>query len=124
MNSIKTIRELKPYIGKFIVSENIISHSKWMQQLIGIDETLLDDDSIEGVELWGNFVTEINPLLYCYGIKNRMSNAQNIIREPTKEEYKKYVAFWTKCKFLGYIPLTAHNKKIWIKEVETIYNGR
>lgn len=120
MNYIKTIGELKPYIGKLIVSESKFGYTAWMQRLIKIDEMLLDNASIDGICLRGNFVTEIKPLCYSYGVKNRITNAQEIIREPTKEEYEKYVAFWSKCRLLGYAPLTIYNKKLWILENQII----
>lgn len=117
MNNIKTINELKPYVGKLIVcyyyqdyqeevnnpnfqreyDENKISF-QWMFKLTSIKNKNENENirriTLEGehlVVLINNQYTDYKTPTPYYLEENGSSNAQSYIRTPTKKEIKMYL---------------------------------
>ncbi len=127
--NITTIEELKKHIGEFLAFESH-SGSKhrtyvWIQKLQRVGEKInsipLGETEIYHLPCYSLFSAEVYPNLKPYsgieiypklepysGICQNESiydlyhtNAQCIIRTPTKEEMKKYMMMWRKIKILG-----------------------
>ena len=114
--NITTIEELKKHIGEFLVFESKgvgFSHYRWIQKLQRVGEKINSipqgETEIYHLPCYSLFSAEIYPNLKPYsGIHLGESvydlyhtNAQCIIRTPTKEEMKKYMMMWRKIIILG-----------------------
>ena len=127
-NQIKTIGELKKYLGKVVVSyyynvDGEISFM-WMYKLVRIKNQLQDDIPITHIIMMGlNHICLINNTSYKYKIGSSneppflmytsrgnlfdmtipmVSSAQEFMRPPTKEELNTYFKLTRKRRILGY----------------------
>jgi hypothetical protein len=116
--NITTIEELKKHIGEFLVFEirfDNITNCSWIQKLQVVGDKIEwiphGQTEIYHLECWSILSAEIYPNVKAYSGKygdNKdayapyHTNAQNIIRTPTKDEMKKYRDFWRKYKVLGH----------------------
>lgn len=126
-NQIKTIGELKKYLGKVVVSyyyniDGEISFM-WMYKLVKIKSKLQDDLPITHIIMMGlNHICLINntPYVYETDISNKppflmytkgrlfdmtipmVSSAQEFMRPPTKEELNTYIKLTRKRRILGH----------------------
>lgn len=112
--NITTIKELKKHIGEYLVFE---SHNgsqagyrtyMWIQKLQKVgtkrDNIPLGESEIYHLPCYSLFSAEVYPhnKPYCKNIYElHHTNAQDVIRTPTKEEMKKYMMTWRKFKILG-----------------------
>lgn len=127
-NQIKTIGELKKYLGKVVVSyyynEDGEIRFMWMYKLVEIRSQLQDDIPITRIIMMGlNHICLINNTPYTYktDISNKppflmytsgmgspdmtipmASSAQEFMRPPTKEELNIYIKLTRKRRILGY----------------------
>ena len=113
---IKTVKELKKHIGEFLVFEakNAWKPYIWMEKLKWVGEPRestwrVENNEVDCLPCRGLFVLEIHPTVRPYsGLYQKSiydlysTNAQNIIRTPTKEELKIYRDYWRKRVILGY----------------------
>lgn len=116
--NITTIEELKKHIGEFLAFE---SHSPnghltyvWIQKLQKVGTKAIisfGKSEIYHLPCYSLFSAEVYPNNEPYsGIysdsKNIYelyhTNAQDVIRTPTKEEMKKYMMMWRKYRILGH----------------------
>lgn len=108
--NITTIKELKKHIGEYLAFE---SHNGnftyvWIQklQIVGTkrDNIPIGESEIYHLPCYSLFSAEVYPHNKPYS-KNiyelHLTNAQDVIRTPTKEEMKKYMMTWRKFKILG-----------------------
>ena len=122
-NQIKTIGELKKYLGKVVVSyyyngDGEISFM-WMYKLVRIKSQLQDDIPITHIIMMGlNHICLINNTSYTYENKPpflmytkgnlfdmtipMVSSAQEFMRLPTKEELNTYIKLTRKRRILGH----------------------
>ena len=114
--NITTIEELQKHIGEFLAFEVNYGHTStvWIQKLQKIgdknSEIPKGQTEIYHLNCCSILSAEVFPRVTAYsgkyGNKNVYSpyhtNAQNIIRTPTKDEMKKYRDFWRKYKVLGH----------------------
>lgn len=126
-NQIKTIGELKKYLGKVVVSyyyniDGEISFM-WMYKLVKIKSKLQDDLPIRHIIMMGlNHIclTNNTPYTYATDMSNKppflmytngrlfdmtipmVSSAQEFMRPPTKEELNIYIKLTRKRRILGY----------------------
>ena len=118
--NITTIKELKKHIGEFLAFE---SHSGsqaglrtyvWIQKLqkVGnkIDNIPIGKSEIYHLPCYSLFSAEVYPRSKRYSgvygehknpYKLYHTNAQDVIRTPTKDEMKKYMMMWRKFLILG-----------------------
>ena len=118
--NITTIKELKKHIGEFLAFE---SHSGsqaglrtyvWIQKLqkVGnkIDNIPIGKSEIYHLPCYSLFSAEVYPRSKRYSgvygehknpYKLYHTNAQDVIRTPTKDEMKKYMMTWRKFRILG-----------------------
>lgn len=116
--NITTIKELKKHIGEFLAFE---SHSPnghltyvWIQKLQKVgtkrDNIPMGKTEIYHLSCYSLFSAEVYPHNKLYSglyteSKNIYelyhTNAQDVIRTPTKKEMKKYMMTWRKFKILG-----------------------
>lgn len=115
--NITTIKELKKHIGEFLAFE---SHSGskyrtyvWIQKLQKVgdkrDNIPIGESEIYHLPCSSLFSAEVYPDSKAYsgtyghgGLYGMYhTNAQDVIRTPTKEEMKKYMMMWRKIKILG-----------------------
>lgn len=126
-NQIKTIGELKKYLGKVVVSYyyNINGEISfmWMYKLVKIKSKLQDDLPIRYIVMMGlNHICLKNNTPYAYetSMSNKppflmytngrlfdmtipmVSSAQEFMRPPTKEELNIYIKLTRKRRILGY----------------------
>ena len=127
-NQIKTIGELKKYLGKVVVSYYYNGYDKisfmWMYKLVKIKSQLPDDIPIAHIIMMGlNHICLINNTPYKYetGSSNKppflmyassgnlfdmtipmVSSAQEFMRPPTKEELNTYFKLTRKRRILGH----------------------
>lgn len=126
-NQIKTIGELKKYLGKVVVSyyyniDGEISFM-WMYKLVKIKSKLQDDLPIRYIIMMGlNHIclTNNTPYAYTTDMSNKppflmytngrlfdmtipmVSSAQEFMRPPTKEELNIYIKLTRKRRILGH----------------------
>ena len=122
-NQIKTIGELKKYLGKVVVSyyyniDGEISFM-WMYKLVKIKSKLQDDLPIRHIIMMGlNHICLANNTRYSLSNKPpflmytngrlfdmtipMVSSAQEFMRPPTKEELNIYIKLTRKRRILGY----------------------
>jgi len=122
-NQIKTIGELKKYLGKVVVSyycdiDGEISFM-WMYKLVKIKSQLQDDLPIRHIIMMGlNHICLTNNTRYSMSNKPpflmytsgrlfdmtipMVSSAQEFMRPPTKEELNIYIKLTRKRRILGY----------------------
>lgn len=114
--NITTIEELQKHIGEFLAFEVNYGHTNtvWIQKLQKIGDEHIEipkgQTEIYHLPCYSILSAEVFPRVTAYsgkyGSKNVYSpyhtNAQNIIRTPTKDEMKKYRDFWRKYKVLGH----------------------
>lgn len=115
--NITTIEELKKHIGEFLAFE---SHSGskhlthvWIQKLqkVGTRDIIsFGESEIYHLPCYSLFSAEVYPNNEPYSVLYTDSkdiyelyytNAQDVIRTPTKEEMKKYMMMWRKYRILG-----------------------
>lgn len=115
--NITTIEELQKHIGEFLVFESRFdnfTNCSWIQKLQKVGDRAefiphgqteiyhLPCYSILSAEIY----PQVKPYSGKYGNKDAYAlyntNAQNVIRTPTKDEMKKYRDFWRKYKLLGH----------------------
>lgn len=127
-NQIKTIGELKKYLGKVVVSYYCNGDGKirfmWMFKLVEIKSQLQDDIPIARIIMMGlnhiclrnntPFVYEIDssnkPPFLMYASSGNLfditipmvSSAQEFMRPPTKEELNTYIKLTRKRRILGH----------------------
>lgn len=114
---ITTIEELQKHIGEFLAFEVNYGHTitVWIQKLQKIGdknpEIPKGQTDIYHLECWSILSAEVFPRVIAYSGRFGDSkdvyapyhtNAQNIIRIPTKDEMKIYRDFWRKYKLLGH----------------------
>lgn len=117
--NITTIEELQKHIGEFLAFEVNYGHGHtstvWIQKLQKIgdknSEIPKGQTDIYHLNCYSILSAEIYPYVRAYSGRCGNSkdvyapyptNAQNIIRTPTKDEMKKYRDFWRKYKVLGH----------------------
>ena len=115
--NITTIEELKKHIGEFLVFESRYDNitCSWIQklQVVGDKAEWIPKGQTEIYQLpcYSILSAEIYPNVKAYSGRCGDSkdvyalyhtNAQNVIRTPTKDEMKKYRDFWRKYKVLGH----------------------
>ena len=114
--NITTIKELKKHIGEYLAFE---SHNAgyrtytWIQKLQKVgtkrDNIPLGESEIYHLPCYSLFSAEVyphnKPYSGIYGHKNIYelyhTNAQDVIRTPTRDEMNKYRMMWRKFKILG-----------------------
>ena len=127
-NQIKTIGELKKYLGKVVVSYYCNIAGKilfmWMYKLVKIKSQLQDDVPIIHINMMGlnhicltnntpyTYKTDISDkppfLMYTSGMGSpdmtipMVSSAQEFMRPPTKEELNIYIKLTRKRRILGH----------------------
>lgn len=119
--NITTIKELKKHIGEFLAFEYHNQNGNliyvWIQKLQKVgtkrDNIPMGESEIYHLSCYSLFSAEVYPNNKPYvGLytdnKNSKSiyelyhtNAQDVIRTPTREEMKKYMMTWRKIKILG-----------------------
>lgn len=115
--NITTIKELKKHIGEFLAfeSHSVSGHRTyvWIQKLqkMGnkIDNIPFGKSEIYHLPCYSLFSAEVYPRSKRYsgvygpgGLYDMYhTNAQDVIRTPTKEEMKKYMMMWRKFLILG-----------------------
>ncbi len=110
--NITSIRELKKHIGEFLAfeSHNPNGHLAyvWIQKLQKVgtkrDNIPMGKTEIYHLSCYSLFSAEVYPHNRPYSglhTTNYHTNAQDVIRTPTKEEMKKYMMTWRKFKILG-----------------------
>lgn len=117
MAEIKTIEELEKYIGKILVFQvhNNWQPYTWMEKLKSIGEPretiwkLDKTNEVDCLPCKGLFVVQIYPEVKPYSglyggniYDQYQTNAQNIIRTPTKEELNIFRNYWRKRVILGH----------------------
>ena len=115
--NITTIEELRKHIGEFLAFETNYGHTStvWIQKLQRIGDKYAAEipkgqTDIYHLNCYSILSAEVFPRVTAYsgkyGSKNAYSphhtNAQNIIRTPTKDEMKIYRDFWRKYRVLGH----------------------
>lgn len=115
--NITTIEELQKHIGEFLAFETNYGHTStvWIQKLQKIGDKYAAEipkgqTDIYHLNCYSILSAEVFPRVTAYsgkyGSKNAYSphhtNAQNIIRTPTKDEMKIYRDFWRKYRVLGH----------------------
>ena len=114
--NITTIEELKKHIGEFLAFE---SHSPnghltyvWIQKLHTVTKTYCFSrqhknariSEVDGLITCGLYTAEVYPRCKVYTAFPEFpyrTNAQSIIRTPTKEEMKTFQNMWRKYRILG-----------------------
>lgn len=117
MAEIKTIEELEKNIGKILVFQVINNWQPytWMEKLKSIGEPretiwkLNKTNEVDCLPCKGLFVVQIYPEVRPYSglyggniYDQYQTNAQNIIRTPTKEELNIFRNYWRKRVILGH----------------------
>lgn len=115
-NNITTIEELKKHIGEFLAFETIQSsvglQIVWIQKLNSISKEYCSSrqhknqriSEVDGLITYGLYTTQIYPTCKVYTKFPEFpykTNAQSIIRIPTKEEMKTLQNLWRKYRILG-----------------------
>jgi hypothetical protein len=116
--NITTIEELQKHIGEFLAFEVNYGHTStvWIQKLQKIGDKYAAEipkgqTDIYHLHCYSILSAEIYPNVKAYSGKYGdtkdvyalyHTNAQNVIRTPTKDEMKKYRDFWRKYKVLGH----------------------
>lgn len=114
--NITTIEELKKHIGEFLAFE---SHSGskhlthvWIQKLHSVTKTYCSTkqqplgrlSEVDGLKTFGLYTAEVYPRCKVYTAFPEFpysTNAQQIIRTPTKEEMKTFQNMWRRYRMLG-----------------------
>lgn len=117
---ITTINELKKHVGEylaFVYKNHFGTDVVWIQKLY----TVRDDDinyvenkrrfplhylGVNQLPTLGFFTAQVAPIVKEYTQTPKTpyyTNAQNIIRTPTKDEMNEYRKFWRKYRILGKI---------------------
>jgi hypothetical protein len=100
---IKTVKELKEHMGEFLAYEYDEAYGKkgiWIQKLCKIG----NGSKIAHLCTYGYYTAEISPRQRAYTknpIEPYHTNAQGIIRTPTKEEMNTFRNLWRKYRILG-----------------------
>ena len=115
--NITTIEELQKHIGEFLAFEVNYGHTStvWIQKLQKIGDKHAEipkgQTEIYHLPCYSILSAEVFPRVTAYSGKYGYTkdvyalyhtNAQNIIRTPTKDEMKIYRDFWRKYKVLGH----------------------
>ena len=115
-NNITTIEELKKHIGEFLAFETIQYRVGlkvvWIQKLNNISKEYCPSrqrknariSEVDGLITYGLYTAQIYPICKVYTKLPEFpykTNAQSIIRTPTKEEMKTFQNLWRKYRILG-----------------------
>lgn len=112
---ITTVEELKKHIGEFLAFDVKSYHKPytWIGKLLKVGESPHTPNRTEiyCLPCYSSLVAEVYPTVrpysgLCGPIKNIFepyhTNAQDIIRTPTKDELNKYKNYWRKRIILGH----------------------
>lgn len=113
---ITTKKELQEYIGQFLAFETTQYGIKtvWIKKLTSITNTYSDSvvgyhgkfigqTEVDHLKTYGLFTAEVYPRerIYSHSKQPYSTNAQQIIRIPTKEEMNKYRNVWRHYRIFG-----------------------
>ena len=114
--NITTIKELEKHIGEYLAFETTQYFRNqrivWIQKLHSVDKMYCSSkqhknarmSEVDGLKTYGLYTAEVYPRIKVYTTQPREpygTNAQQIIRTPTKEEMKTFQNMWRRFRMLG-----------------------
>lgn len=114
--NITTIEELEKHIGEYLAFEtNQYRRGQrivWIQKLHSVAKMYCSSkqhknarmSEVDGLKTYGLYTAEVYPRIKVYTTQPREpygTNAQQIIRTPTKEEMKTFQNMWRRFRMLG-----------------------
>jgi hypothetical protein len=127
--NITTIEELKKHIGKYLafeINDYFKGRTVWIQKLHTITEEYYTSkrhariSEVDGLKTFGLYTAEIQPRRKTYTSQPQTpyaTNAQEIIRTPTKEEMKIFQNMWRKYRILGDKTILKTKERFYIEPI-------